>query len=68
MKQEFLNSLIGMNIDDAKQLALDNDYRVFVIDEGERINLLAIPNSIILTNRNGVVIFATAGDPFDLKN
>ena len=67
MKQEFLDSLIGLDVDKAVKKVEKNKYQSWVLPEGSIVSAIARPGMIILSENNGKVTYASMGDPTELK-
>lgn len=67
MDQDMLDSLIGLNVAEAKKQIKDAGLKAEVYSHNSVITSQARPKTIILCHRGGEVINAIAGDPLELK-
>ena len=68
MKASFLNSLIGMDIEDAETAVLSESHIPYTVpEECTAIASIARGNTVILWQMKGKVRIAEAGDPLELE-
>jgi len=67
MRQVVLNRLKGMSVKAAVKFAKLQGHESEVIPEGMAITQQARPNTVLLWEKDGVIVEATAGDPTELK-
>ena len=69
MKQSLLDKLVGMDLDQAKNLIKSNHHDMHLVpEECIAISLLARPNTIIIFQENGKVKSAGPGDGCELED
>lgn len=66
MKQAFLDLLAGKTPSEAERLVKSEGHEAMVIESGIAIAAIAIANTVILWEDEGVVKLASAGDPLEL--
>lgn len=67
MRRALLNELKGLDVKAAKALVKKEGHYAAVYPEGQPITLQARPNTVLLWERDGRVVCATAGDPLELE-
>lgn len=68
MKRSLLGDVIGMPVESAEETVRDAGWKPQVYPVNAVITALAFPDHVFLWERNGVVEFATAGDPIQLED
>lgn len=68
MKKSLLETLKGMSVSKARQVAEASGHLVMEVPEGVVLAAVAFPNTVVLWMRDdGTVGDVTAGDPLELK-
>lgn len=68
MKKSFLDSLVGLGVSDAEKLVLTEGHMAYLIPEQCKvITALAIGNTVVLWQKDGIIDCAAAGDPLELE-
>jgi hypothetical protein len=63
IKQSFLNSLKGLPVTTAEEMVKSMQLTAYVVPEGvHAIPLIAMPNTVVLWQKNGKVVVANGGD------
>lgn len=62
MKQSFLNSLVGMPIDRAKDKVRKQNHICMIIPKGGAVCLALMVNTVILWEKDGIVEKVSTGD------
>jgi hypothetical protein len=66
IKQSFLDSLQGLSLPNAKAKVKMAGHKVWAVDDGTAIAFIAVPNTVVLWHKNGVITSTTAGDGLEL--
>lgn len=66
MRQVVLSRIKGMSVKAAQKFAKLHGHESEVIPDGVVITQIARPNTVLLWEKDGVIVNATAGDPTEL--
>lgn len=67
MRRALLDEVKDLDVKAAKALVKKEGHYAAVFPEGQPITLQARPNTVLLWERDGKIVYATAGDPLELS-
>ena len=69
MKQDFLDKLSGLTVDEALKMVKDSNYRGMVVNTGDMLTMMLRPKTVVLWKNKDEhkVTSATLGDSSELE-